>query len=327
MKKRLLITSIVMMLVVAVALSTATYAWFTSSATATANQVTLTAATNNAPSLGISWTDGNYANSINAASPEGGFAPAAPETLWTDTTTGENAHTQTISTVAFTTAMSGTAVAGDFKFNAAGETTLPYTWTDALSDGHTSFFLKNQSPANAITAVTMTATIAGEGAELIRVGVFKKGTTNYELLGVLANKVEYAYTAVDSGTFADNTEYYIKVLGKYVLARVGTSAQFEDNSCDYFVGQAYDATGAKTLYTREGTANTFTYEAKAVYGAIASGASVNAMPTVDCVSSINVGGLTAQGTMELVVLVWEDGVALGDAEQTRSATIQLNFNA
>ena len=32
MKKRLLITSIVMMLVVAVALSTATYAWFTSNA-------------------------------------------------------------------------------------------------------------------------------------------------------------------------------------------------------------------------------------------------------------------------------------------------------
>ena len=45
MKKRLLITSIVMMLVVAVALSTATYAWFTSSTRVDAQAVTLTAAT------------------------------------------------------------------------------------------------------------------------------------------------------------------------------------------------------------------------------------------------------------------------------------------
>ena len=45
MKKRLLITSIVMMLVVAVALSTATYAWFTSNTTVTADAVLLTAST------------------------------------------------------------------------------------------------------------------------------------------------------------------------------------------------------------------------------------------------------------------------------------------
>ena len=59
MKKRLLITSIVMMLVVAVALSTATYAWFTSNTQVTANHVILTAATMEGDALLISHAGDN----------------------------------------------------------------------------------------------------------------------------------------------------------------------------------------------------------------------------------------------------------------------------
>ena len=59
MKKRLLITSIVMMLVVAVALSTATYAWFTNSASVTASSVTLSAATMDSAAIMISKSDAN----------------------------------------------------------------------------------------------------------------------------------------------------------------------------------------------------------------------------------------------------------------------------
>ena len=80
MKKRLLITSIVMMLVVAVALSTATYAWFTSNTTVTANEVTLTAATMDADAIMISRAADNtgLTNAVDLAALVGALYPATP---------------------------------------------------------------------------------------------------------------------------------------------------------------------------------------------------------------------------------------------------------
>jgi len=61
MKKRLLITSIVMMLVVAVALSTATYAWFSTNKSVTGTGMTVTAQSN-AASLQIQNSSGSSSN-------------------------------------------------------------------------------------------------------------------------------------------------------------------------------------------------------------------------------------------------------------------------
>ena len=82
MKKRLLITSIVMMLVVAVALSTATYAWFTTSTNVSAEAVVLTAATMNGDAILISKSAKGVdaSNTITLTAVEAGSAlyPATP---------------------------------------------------------------------------------------------------------------------------------------------------------------------------------------------------------------------------------------------------------
>ena len=69
MKKRMLITTIVMMLVLAVALTTSSLAWFSASqATVTASGGSFTASTsNNVVALGISMTNGDFGDSISFA--------------------------------------------------------------------------------------------------------------------------------------------------------------------------------------------------------------------------------------------------------------------
>jgi len=327
MKKRLLITSIVMMLVVAVALSTATYAWFTSSATATANTVSLTAATSSAPSLGISWVDGNWGTYIEAVGPTAPdptaqpavagdtFAPAAPSALTVGTTT--------VAGIAFNTALTTPANGGDMVFLANGASTNVYRWNNTT---YNSFFIKNMSPSNSISTITLTATIQGDGSALLRAGVFKKTGNDYVLLGVLANKETNLYTVVTTGAeMSTATTYYKKYLGKYVVADSGTEAAYNAHTVDFYDHMSAPADKFYTMTTPEGGV-----EAKAVYGSVEKDASVNAMATTTCVSSIDIVGdtaLAAGGKIELVVLVWEDAIALGDAEQGEAASIQLNFNA
>ena len=321
MKKRLLITSIVMMLVVAVALSTATYAWFTSNDSVTANSITMTAATNEEDSLGISWTDGNYTTFIAPVitSTENDstfvFSPVTPETL---STTG----TITTSAVTFQTASAHSAANG-FIFNANGTTAAhdAYTWTD--NSGHNSFFVKNTSPANALNGdLTITANITGDGAALMRVGVFKynSATSNYELVGVLANQVAgYEAVAADT-TLATETTYYKKVLGKYVAAVAGDATAVAGGVADYVAGTT--TAPANTFYT----ATNENTHATAVYGTIEKDALVNSMSTIDCVESINLASnLAANTAVELKIIAWMDGAALGDAEGGDSANITLNF--
>ena len=181
MKKRLLITSIVMMLVVAVALSTATYAWFTSASSVSASSVTLTAATNDAAALGISWTTGNYGTSISGSFDGGTLAPMAPTAYTVGTTTISSGVNQ----IAFNTATIKSDPTNGLIFGAAGAPATPYTWTDGLAQNpHYSFHVKNLAPAGTTNVtVTITAAITGAAADLTRVAIFKDD----ELLGVIAN--------------------------------------------------------------------------------------------------------------------------------------------
>ena len=332
MKKRLLITSIVMMLVVAVALSTATYAWFTSNASVTASQVTLTAATNEAASLGIGWTaTGEFLPEIEATSPSGStFAPAIPAALINNTTESD---------VAFATQFATPDENGDMVWLDDGDTANPYVWTNGEQ---TSFFVKNLSPANTISTVTLTATFTDidtdddiDAAALLRVGVVKKVSDSYKLLGVLAKETAYTYTAVTASTqmTAAAGTYFKKYLGQYVPAVPGTEAQVTSGAADYYRGtdpDNEDYSGATTatagkFYTR--AANTHNY-AEVAYGEIDEGESVNDILTTASVTSIVVAtDLEALDSFELKILVWEDGVALGDLEQGLGAGVSLNFTA
>ena len=320
MKKRLLITSIVMMLVVAVALSTATYAWFTSNASVTANSISMKATTSTAPALGISWIDGNYGTEISPVitdyTQDGTFvfSPVAPATLSTS-------ETITDSTVEFKTSTTYSS-AGDFKFGANGAAApaqATYTLTDA--SGHTSFFLKNLSTANALTGtLSMSAAITGTGADLIRVGVFVYNSTSekYELVEVLANQAT-GYNAVAAETVMDgDTTYYMFVNGQYVAATKGENAAALEAGANWYAGMSAPA---NKFYTAGSSVN-----ATAVYGNIVKDASVNAMTTYNCATSYSFGtNLPASTVIEVKVIVWMDAAALGDNQQGNVGSIVLNF--
>ena len=351
MKKRLLITSIVMMLVVAVALSTATYAWFTSNATVTSDAVTLTAASNNAASLGIGWTKtGTFGPSITPTSPavdnpetedadEGVyFAPALPNQLTVGTTYIDKDSELNTNEIDFKTALATPNNDGDMKFMTPSGTT-PYNWNNGTEQ---SFFIKNMSPANEIPSVTVRATISGTGVapSLIRVAVFKwdSNQSKYILLGVLANTTSYTHTVVAENTkltAADGT-YFKKYLGQYVPAVSGTADEVAAGAADYFrdaENSGANATQAPAgkFYTREDKTQAEpagVNHAEVAYGTITAGNSVNAMTTAYCVESIVVTEHLAHGaTEEFKVLVWEDAVALGDTEQGLTSTVALTFTA
>ena len=249
MKKRLLITSIVMMLVVAVALSTATYAWFTSSTEVTASTVTLTAQTNSAAALGIGWTGGAAGTSISTTK-SGTVDPLCPAELDNGTT---------LSTVTFKTAKIKT-VNNTLTFQAptVGAATV------FESDDQTpvqSFYISNLSGTNKISQISVAASIAAatgnanDGSALIRVAVFKKTSpsNNYVLVGVLAteagantvvgtpaenkNSNPVARNAIDT----DNPMYYVTTpVTSLALGGLNASASHELKVLIWMDGQALD---------------------------------------------------------------------------------------
>ena len=184
MKKRLLITSIVMMLVIAVALSTATYAWFTSNNSVTASSLTMTAASNNAAALGIGWVGGEAGSQLSFVGSASDVQPMAPATLTAGTTE---------STVGFETA-TVKSVEGHLVFNTPTPAT-PFIFNNGASENRVSaFYVSNLSTANSVANIQVQATITGtsehDGANLIRIGIFKRDTAGagvYKLVGVLSS--------------------------------------------------------------------------------------------------------------------------------------------
>lgn len=78
MKKSMFFTTILMVVLLIVALSTATFAWFSANNTVTATQTTMTAATSTSASIEIGWDTGNMGSSISF-DPVNMMQPAIPE--------------------------------------------------------------------------------------------------------------------------------------------------------------------------------------------------------------------------------------------------------
>jgi len=219
MKKRLLITSIVMMLVVAVALSTATYAWFTSNAAVTASSITLTAESNAGASIGIAWGTDELASAITAQGPAEGakFAPMAPATCEEGVTAvGVQFQTATIK-----------SSAGEYVFNGPTNTSA-FAYQSASNQ--TFFRVANTSSSNN-ASVQMALTGATDSADLLRIGVFTSATSDgaYKLAKVLSVTAgeEVAYGTIVSGNavdelVADGQEYETASTYTFPLANLTT---------------------------------------------------------------------------------------------------------
>jgi len=300
MKKRLLITSIVMMLVVAVALSTATYAWFTSNAGVTASTVTLTAATNDAAALGISWTDSNYGTEIVDAV-SGTTATLVPMTpiAYTVGTTVATANTE--NKIAFNTAtIRSDATQNTMVFGEDGQTATPYTWNDAT---HNSFYVKNLAPANTTNlTVTVKANITGH------------------------------FIAISGSENTDTTNYDYYTTGKVLIASPGASVSegfkvAKNNASDLVRVAIFVNDTLLTVLANDSAADT---RAKVAKGAISSGTAIStyAASAVDATSATTGAtfDLNANTSAEIVVMMWLDGALFDETRSTQLADIALSFD-
>lgn len=283
-----------MMLVVAVALSTATYAWFTSNASVSATDISLTAATNGDAALGISYQDGNYTTTIAADSYTTGLNPMAPATL---TTSG----TPTQSTVTFFTSKIK-STSGDMVFitpTSATPHVVEFTSSDTI-------YIKNLSTANAISSpIPVTAAITDTKGWL-RVGIFtKQGNESvFTLKGVFG--IEYV-KASTVGSYNSGTKYYTLNTSTHSYDEVATNA--EEQFANYYVQQTGHAVyGAQP----EAGSSVATFEAN----------------TYTCDTSINIASsLAALEVMQVKVIIWTDGTALNDNTQGGSASVALTFGS
>ena len=305
-----------MMLVVAVALSTATYAWFTSNTKVEASNISLTAATSIGAAFGISWTDANYSSALTgvAAPAANSFNPLVPASY----SVVENSETET--SVVFATATIRQE-GGAEKYNtdvkvwstteeakAAGERVAnyntaakPYIWNDGTGagQGHTSFYIKNLSTSNGQDHLYVYADVTGAASDLVRIAIFDTG----KLVGILG----YTYTYTAATTWDDDETYYVAVTGGYLLAEDVTSENFESKKAGLYVRSAGPIAAA-------------TY-----YGTVTANANVL---TDNSPSSLylDLNAFAAEEAREITVYVWLDGKVLNDDTQGTGAGINLHFD-
>ena len=304
------------MLVVAVALSTATYAWFTSNSQVSASTITMTAAINGEASIGISWTNADFSSSIDAASPEGkSFVPTAissktanalfEEMVWSSATVRSEDGTPTFNDAHVTEITSGDISGNVFS----GNDLITYTYTDGEDTPSTTIYINNSSTTNDLASIVAKVAITGEARAFMRVAIFRNDGSEgaFQLKGIMADR--YTYTAA-SGTSESGVKYY-NAAGTEVLTGDGTT-QIPEGSFTRDNATGNSSTAVGTVITDDAVATDITAQ--------------------NTDYSINCGALTHTSTMALKVVVWMDGTLLtdasaGTAQARKTATIALTFDA
>ena len=333
MKKRLLITSIVMMLVVAVALSTATYAWFTSNANVQATAVTFTAATNTEDSIAIAWTGNDNPGTILTAGTAGtSMRPMVPETL-TD-------H-ETTSAVVFKTGKLYTS-AGVPTFKDVTSTDVAAVIWATNDNGAASpvaadsFYIKNNSTANVVTNIKVTATITPNYIACTNGELAAAGYTYYSRTGTGTDQDPYVYTqeTVTAGTtvVSDFFKTCASTVRVAVFTRDLTELGTTDTSSNFLLRGVFASTASADTYLA--TAQFANDLSQTTYASTAANKRSGTVTAADGSASFNLcydGGtahtLKAQGIVEVKVLVWMDGEALTDNTQGAAADVALGFAA
>ena len=318
-----------MMLVVAVALSTATYAWFTSNATVSATAVSFTAATNGEDSIAIAWNgNDNPGTVLTAANAGTSMAPMVPTTLTNNTTTSD---------VVFKSGKIYTK-AGDPTFKDVN-TATPIVWkTDdngvtPTGAEATHFYVKNNSSANVVSNIAVKATI---DANYVACAEGELAAAGYEYFTRSGTEGNYTYEAfaATAGTTVVTGKYKTcaSTVRVAVFTRDLTALGDTDTSSDFLLRGVFAKTaGADTYLATEAFANE---ASQSTYAATAANKRSETVTVADGATSFNIcfdGGvahtLKAGGKVEIKVLVWMDGEALTDNTQGASANVALTFAA
>ena len=331
MKKRLLITSIVMMLVVAVALSTATYAWFTSNAKVEASSITFTAAANDADAIAIGWTGGPYGTSDLVATTNGAnMAPMIPNEIVVDQTTIDAGDHQ----ITFLTAQIETSGSDTVFKSVGGTNALKWettnngaTPTSAAAD---SFYIKNISPANVVGNIKVTATItpnyiACEQGELVVAGY----TYYSDNEGTPITPAPSVGSVIENDTTYKATVDLVRIA---IFTRDLTTTGTSDSESAYIL-RGVLANAASDTYFGTNTENTGTVRnglSQSTFHDTAANKSSAIAANVGCFLCKDGGNyqtLAANGVLEIKVIVWLDGEALNDNTQKAGANVSLRFDA
>lgn len=205
-KKSMFITTILMVAVLIVAVSTATFAWYTASNTGSATTAVVTSASASDANIAVGWTADAETTSIvfNGSQTVSPMVPNAA--LATD---------QDISSITFQTANIST----EGEFGTPG-TATPWTVDNALiangegteddvaAGTYDSFFVINHN-INAGATVTVKANISGDLSDMLLIAVFVNG----KLEGILTNMSAYRVGPVVGGDvytdLADSTNYLV----------------------------------------------------------------------------------------------------------------------
>ena len=201
-KKSMFITTILMVAVLIVAVSTATFAWYTSSQSVNATDAVVSSASSTSADISIGWSDADKTTTIALA---GGPAiqPMVPTAVIADDA----------ETIAFNTAPMNTLN----QFTAAGTNATP--WSINVED-KTSFFVINNNINEDVT-VKMTATFDGTLADNLCVAVFIDGkvkgvfaNNNYKVGQILINTGDAALTDCTYKVLANGTDGITFTLGE-----------------------------------------------------------------------------------------------------------------
>lgn len=163
-KKSMFITTILMVAVLIVAVSTATFAWYTASTTANSNAVTLSSAESQSANIAVGWVDSADTATITLAAPATGvtYNPTAPKTKFT---VGDS-----YAAAAFYTA----GIDANKNFTSAGVSSTPFQATNPETETDHDFFVINNN-ANSGVTVRMACDIEGDLANQIVVAVYVDG--------------------------------------------------------------------------------------------------------------------------------------------------------
>ena len=331
------------MLVVAVALSTATYAWFTSNASVTASTVSMTAAVNDQDSIYIKWSTGSYGASITTTQSYGSdvLVPMIPSELTAGTTTLYESGDAGAHDIAFQTAGLTTA-AGVSTFDGVDDATPVYFMT-ASTDVPASdsvIFIKNTSAANVVHNIKVTASFTPSYIACVEGELAREGYTYYTRSGAGTDEDPYEYTQ-DTTVVNDTTI----VTGKYkacvnlvrvaVFTRDLTAAGTNDTATGYILRGVLANQAASTYFgeIEEGDSQQdFAASANAATGdkdfrnntitATAGATGFNI-----CYDNNVAHSLAAGGEVEVKVVMWLDGEALNEKTQGAIANVGLTFAA
>ena len=177
MKKSMFITTIMMVVLLVVALSTATFAWYTSSNTASTTETQLSSATSSSANIALGWSTSAKTTSVSF-DPGTGLIPMVP--MW------KNADTIAAPSTAIPSFVTGTlqrGADGTDVFKENGGAATPWTQKQVASevaDGGTAattlYCINYNTSADANVTITATISALGGNAEslptdMIRIGV------------------------------------------------------------------------------------------------------------------------------------------------------------